>query len=154
MSSQKELKTKVCSKCKVELPATREHFSPARRGKYGLTQRCKPCANAQTRDWYEKEGKDWHRNDQSKRRAELGEWVDTFKQKPCTDCGIQYAPYIMDFDHLPEFEKVWPIPVMVNKRLAKETILAEIAKCELVCSNCHRERTRQRGQWNGLRYGR
>ena len=145
-------KTKVCTKCKEELPATREYFSPARRGKHGLTQTCKPCSNARTKEWYEnKDGRSWHLKDQSQRRADLANWVDTFKDVPCMDCG-KYPPYVMDFDHLPQYEKYFPIGVLVNKRLSKETILEEIKKCEVVCSNCHRERTRSRGQWSGIRY--
>lgn len=146
-------KTKVCTKCKEELPATREYFSPARRGKHGLTQTCKPCSNARTKEWYEnKDGRSWHLKDQSQRRADLASWVDTFKDVPCMDCGKKYPPYVMDFDHLPQYEKYFPIGVLVNKRLSKETILEEIKKCEVVCSNCHRERTRSRGQWSGIRY--
>jgi hypothetical protein len=146
-------KTKTCSKCLVKFPATLEHFSPARRGKYGLTQKCKPCANAHTKDWYNnKGGKAWHLKDQSNRRADLANWVDTFKDVPCADCGVKYPPYVMDFDHLSAHEKLFPIGVLVNKRLSKDTILAEINKCEVVCSNCHRERTRARGQWKGQRY--
>ena len=146
-------KTKVCTKCKEELPATREYFSPARRGKHGLTQTCKPCSNARTKEWYEnKDGRSWHLKDQSQRRADLASWVDTFKDVPCMDCGKKYPPYVIDFDHLPQYEKYFPIGVLVNKRLSKETILEEIKKCEVVCSNCHRERTRSRGQWSGIRY--
>ena len=151
--STESKKSKECTKCGVEFPATREYFSPARRGKYWLTQRCKTCANAHTKDWYEnKDGRSWHLKDQSQRRADLANWVDTFKDIPCTDCGIKYPPYVMDFDHLPQFEKYFPIGVLVNKRLSKETILEEIRKCEIVCANCHRERTRVRGQWSGIRY--
>jgi hypothetical protein len=146
-------KTKACTTCKVSFPATREYFSPARRGKYGLTQRCKTCANTKTKDWYEnKEGRSWHLKDQSQRRADLANWVDTFKDVPCTDCGFKYPPYVMDFDHLPQFEKYFPIGVLVNKRVSKDTILEEISKCEVVCANCHRLRTRARGQWSGIRY--
>lgn len=91
----------------------------------------------------------WHLSWQEKKRYELADWVDTLKTAPCTDCGLTYPPYVMDWDHLPEFEKVKPIGVMVNNRTTKEKILSEIAKCELVCANCHRERTAARGQWGG-----
>lgn len=36
-------RTKVCTRCKRELPASTEHFSPSKLGKYGLNSRCKPC---------------------------------------------------------------------------------------------------------------
>ena len=47
----------------------------------------------------------------------------------------------MEWDHLPGTEKTL---VMSNTRRCahgRARILAEIAKCELVCANCHRERT-------------
>ncbi|MBL8795151.1 MAG: hypothetical protein JNM56_14690 [Planctomycetia bacterium] len=50
----------------------------------------------------------------------------------------------MDFDHRPGERKVANLTVLVKRGAAKEVILAEMAKCDLVCVNCHRERTYQR----------
>ena len=34
-------------------------------------------------------------------RRERGKnYVDELKRQPCTDCGVQYPPYVMDFDHV------------------------------------------------------
>jgi hypothetical protein len=71
----------------------------------------------------------------------LTEWVWSLKRGPCADCGVQYNPWVMEFDHRPEFVKVESISKMVRNLISKEVILAEVAKCELVCANCHRERT-------------
>ena len=40
-----KIKFKTCTKCKEELLATPEFFSKAKKGKYGLTSRCKTCKN-------------------------------------------------------------------------------------------------------------
>lgn len=56
------------------------------------------------------------------------------------DCGVTYPWYVMDFDHV-FGEKYMEISLMVSNLNSKEKILAEIDKCQLVCSNCHRERT-------------
>lgn len=37
------MKTKICSKCKKELPATKKHFYKGSRFKDGLSTRCKEC---------------------------------------------------------------------------------------------------------------
>jgi hypothetical protein len=66
------------------------------------------------------------------------------KSVPCADCGIQYPHYVMDFDHRPEEEKLFNIGMMVSYRPAMQVFLDEIAKCDVVCANCHRERTFQR----------
>lgn len=57
---------------------------------------------------------------------------------PCTDCGKLYPHYVMDFDHLDNKEG------LINefvRRYNKDALNREIAKCEVVCSNCHRIRS-------------
>jgi len=64
------------------------------------------------------------------------------KSVPCTDCGIQYPPYVMDFDHvrgIKEFHIAMSVQHVSIKRLN-----AEMDKCDVVCSNCHRIRTYNR----------
>jgi len=51
----------------------------------------------------------------------------------------------MDFDHRPGSKKVNAIACMAG-RVSWDQTLAEIEKCDLVCSNCHRIRTKQRRQ--------
>ena len=68
------------------------------------------------------------------------------KDVPCTDCGIKYAPYVMDFDHVRGI-KSYNVSSMVNKGVSVKNIEAEISKCEVVCSNCHRERTYKRREY-------
>jgi hypothetical protein len=73
----------------------------------------------------------------SKRRVK--EFINSLKDKPCADCGNSYPHYVMHFDHLPQYEKKFNISNPRTTR--KDKILAEIAKCELVCANCHAVRT-------------
>lgn len=53
----------------------------------------------------------------------------------------------MQWDHLPRFEKVGDISGGFPGRTEDE-ILREIAKCELVCTNCHTIRTFKRNGWD------
>lgn len=78
---------------------------------------------------------------QNKRRNVLRRRIQEIKEStPCTDCGIQYPPYVLDFDHLPQFKKAFNVTMLSDcpSALALEE---EIAKCEVVCANCHRHRT-------------
>lgn len=75
------------------------------------------------------------------------DYVIEQKQKPCTDCGIQYPHYVMDFDHRPKEIKIMCIAKLVGSRKL-DTLIKEIAKCDIVCSNCHRERTWKREQFS------
>jgi len=75
-----------------------------------------------------------------KRRDRLAEWINEFKRQPCVDCGGDFPPYLMDFDHVVG-EKLDDICGMKMRTVAREAIRAEIEKCEVVCANCHRART-------------
>lgn len=66
--------------------------------------------------------------------------VNDIKRKaPCSDCGNNFEPYLMDFDHLQDKEH--DVSRMISQDYYKEQILKEIAKCEIVCANCHIVRT-------------
>lgn len=73
------------------------------------------------------------------------EYVRKIKEtKPCTDCGNIYHFSQMDFDHL--VDKKINISKLANSSAKIAEIKREIAKCELVCANCHRLRTWKRTQ--------
>jgi hypothetical protein len=83
-----------------------------------------------------------YKDKNSRRRKELIDFVISLKQKPCMDCGVQYPHYVMDFDHRDRKTKLTTINRMVNYHsFSQEKILEEMAKCDLVCANCHRIRT-------------
>lgn len=63
---------------------------------------------------------------------------------PCMDCGNNYPFECMDFDHRDPDTKHNNVGTMVTHGHNREKVMAEIAKCDIVCSNCHRTRTRKR----------
>lgn len=63
------------------------------------------------------------------------------KSVPCMDCGQRYPYFVMDFDHREHKRAL--IPRLINS-LSLRRLEAEIAKCDVVCSNCHRSRTFRR----------
>jgi hypothetical protein len=64
------------------------------------------------------------------------DFIRSLKDKPCTDCGIKYPFYIMEFDH--RGGKRCNVSGMKGKSIL--AILEEVAKCDVVCSNCHQSR--------------
>ena len=66
-------------------------------------------------------------------------YIHAAKAHPCMDCGLRYPPYVMDFDHRDPTTKHRQVSEMSTWSL--ESIQTEIDKCDLVCANCHRERT-------------
>jgi len=72
------------------------------------------------------------------RRKELIKWfVDIKSELSCKQCGFSH-PAALDFHHLNPEEKLYEVSVMPGKSISKTKILAEMAKCEVYCSNCHR----------------
>lgn len=62
---------------------------------------------------------------------------------PCQDCHRRLSPYSMEFDHRHPTTKSQRVMAMVG-RAGMQRILAEVAKCDVVCANCHRMRTYRR----------
>ena len=69
--------------------------------------------------------------------------LERLKQQPCTDCGGSFPPCAMDFDHQDPGQKRYTVSRMIG-RAGSERIMAEVAKCDIVCSNCNRDRTYRR----------
>lgn len=132
---------KRCTKCKVEKLPTDFH-------KKGLKYQaqCKECRRAQDKEQYETNPR---RREQKlasirKHKRDLREWYNTLKQgKPCADCGQTFHFAAMQWDHMPGQTKEGAIANMAA-RTSKQKVLDEIAKCELVCANCHAVRTYER----------
>ena len=120
--------------------------------------RARECKNAAQRERYAK----WLANHPDgpleasrERRAKYGStpWpaqkataleVARYKEdNPCVDCGNHFPQECMDFDHRDWSEKANNVGTMVAHGHNKDKIWDEISKCDLVCSNCHRTRTRK-----------
>ena len=75
-------------------------------------------------------------------QAEMRKVLDEIKDAPCMDCGVKYPPFVMDFDHRDPTQKVDGLARLVRSGSMRK-MLAEVEKCDVVCSNCHRIRTFQ-----------
>jgi hypothetical protein len=105
----------------------------------------------QKKDW-------WHRNRErvrSQQRARLN--TIRYERKvmliemlggQCDDCGESFPgrPEVFEFDHLEPAHKSHGIARMLAWSV--DRLLAEVEKCDLVCSNCHHTRTATRGWGN------
>lgn len=121
---------KVCKGCETVKPLT--DFYRNTQMADGHLSWCKPCFMAR------------HRDAKSRRQRLLLAYIQQVKvSRGCADCGYDANPVALDFDHLPGFEKRFRIATMAAGN-SRELIDAEIAKCDVVCANCHRIRTAQR----------
>ena len=69
--------------------------------------------------------------------------------KQCLDCGNPDM-ITFEFDHINK-DKTADVSRLVGNGAPWVKILKEIEKCELVCANCHRRRTANRGNWLRLK---
>ena len=135
----------LCGTCKKEKPEG--EFPLRKERKRGRSYKCRDCKSAYNKIWYEKNKKKHRKNvleNNRKNRKSIIDYVNKVKSVPCKDCDKKYDPVCMDFDHLDPSEKVAAIAVMVRNNLSIDTIKKEIEKCEVVCANCHRLRTKIR----------
>src|SRR5271166_4564079 len=71
------------------------------------------------------------------RRRNLADWVRELKKAlKCNRCPESFWA-CLDFHHTDPAEKDLSVAQAVRHSWSKERILAEIAKCEVLCKNCH-----------------
>lgn len=76
-------------------------------------------------------------------RRRLATEVAAIKAKtPCADCDHTFNPWQMQFDHV-RGKKLGNVSYFVGLGM-RRMALAEMDKCELVCANCHANRSQVR----------
>jgi hypothetical protein len=79
--------------------------------------------------------------------------LEKLKRGPCVDCGGTFIPRAMHFDHRDSATKKYNISNLASANRVK-AILEEVAKCDLVCANCHAYRTERQVQAGLVKTGR
>lgn len=128
---------KTCSRCHQSLPETA--FS--RIGKR-LHSWCTDCQKGY-KDQHYRDNKVVYLEKVREQRLRLRAEIDEIKNRPCMDCGESYPSYVMDFDHRDGEDKAANVSRLVRNN-QRGRALKEVAKCDIVCANCHRARTYQR----------
>lgn len=71
-------------------------------------------------------------------RAERNDYlIDFLNLHPCSDCG-ETDPRVLEFDH--RADKVFNVSRGLLDRSWPQ-VLAELEKCDVRCTNCHRQKT-------------
>lgn len=71
-------------------------------------------------------------------------------ERGCAECGYNAHPAALDFNHV-RGEKLFN--VSQDPKVALHRLTAEIAKCDVLCANCHRIHTYERRHWHTKRKG-
>lgn len=124
------METKTCTSCEQVLPVTkfklRSDGSRQRGTRHSMCNRCMYVRY--TRPGVEQKMKEIH---------------EYQMEKGCMDCGYKSHPAALEFDHLPGTEKLFNIGEQIGNR-SRQQLWDEIAKCDVVCANCHNIRTATR----------
>ncbi len=96
---------------------------------------------ASRRRWYNK-NTEHAKSHVNKRRREIRAWFQIYKIEQhlkCNQCGEDHVA-ALDFHHRDRKTKEGNITSLIDQRgFSKERILAELAKCDVLCANCHRK---------------
>ena len=78
--------------------------------------------------------------DREARRDRLKRWFFEYKRDECAcaQCDESHLG-CLDFHHLDSTRKEVGVSELVNRGHSRERVLAEIEKCIVLCSNCHRK---------------
>ena len=89
------------------------------------------------RNWYQK-NKAKHIAYVRNRDRKIKDWLKEYKKSlQCEECGENH-PACLDFHHINPKEKTFALG-RINKFLSIKLLQNEIAKCRVLCANCHRK---------------
>lgn len=118
MKRSEDLGEKLCKRCNSIKPSEEFYLKKSRNG---LTAYCKVCTNLQTME----------------RQRRLKAEAIQYKGGKCIYCGYHKCSAALEFHHRDPQGKDFTISNC--KCTSFEKIRCELDKCDLVCSNCHRE---------------
>ncbi|MDP1793765.1 MAG: hypothetical protein Q8K63_06465 [Acidimicrobiales bacterium] len=134
---------KRCARCGEDKPASEFGVKNPKTGT--LNSFCRPCVRANSKAHYEANKTSYIARAKNARvgvRARnMVLVVEYLRAHPCVDCGNSDVR-VLEFDHIRD--KAFDVSAKLSD-YSWSTLLKEIAKCEVVCANCHRRRTARRG---------
>ena len=118
--------TRICKQCDKDLPINEFFVNKIIDGKEYRRHLCKKCHYKQT----------------SVKAKEYATWLQNYKKKQhCCRCNNDDFR-VLQFHHRPDVEKCFNI-ADASGRYSKDSLLKEIAKCDVLCANCHQIETHE-----------
>ena len=115
------METKICTKCGKELPI--EEFNWRSKAAGTRRSECKYCHSAYMKAHYQQ------------KKDVIQQLKSTCK---CAKCG-ESRGYVLDYHHIDPSVKENTVARMTSNNYRLDTVMEEITKCVVLCSNCHRE---------------
>ena len=134
------MEQRLCRRCQIAKSIDGFPFVNERHGRRRFI--CNACRAVYNREHYKanksayvQKARGWRKSRRIELRTIVWEYLNTH---PCIDCG-ESDPVVLEFDHVSK-KKEAGVAVLVHKAVSIETLMEEIAKCEVRCANCHRRR--------------
>ncbi len=147
------METKLCTLCQTLNPLT--EFNVKKSSPDGLQNVCRKCSRERSKKYY-KDNKAKHRanvkENNKQYRARNRKYIYEYLQiNPCVDCH-ETDFRVLEFDHRPGESKLGGIGKLAALPCSMEVLMAEIAKCDVRCKNCHTIETYNRlgSTWHDL----
>lgn len=133
MSSPRRKVCTVCGKRKALSKFYRRASSSD-----GVRSACKECSKTQQHA-YTRTHLGQLVQSKKDRRARMRVWFQKLKSRAaCKACG-EDDPRCLDFHHRDPTEKEFKLADAIRQGWSKKKIVEEIAKCDVLCANCHRK---------------
>jgi hypothetical protein len=131
---------KVCSRC--EHPKSYDDFQRRTNGR--VYSWCKLCHAEHQKIAREPKKKESNRRIQELRNTRRDEIkitvISHLKNNPCIKCH-EHDIVVLEFDHRNPDIKEFCISEAIKNVPSMKRLKAEIAKCDVLCANCHRRKT-------------
>lgn len=128
-----------CARCRHLLPV--ESFNRLGAGRQHYCRSCFRSYHREHRDVHGRLGRAAARRRVAQARRHV---AARLAGASCADCG-ERDPVVLEFDHVAD--KQANVADLVGMGRSPERIDGEIARCQIVCANCHRLRTAGRAAW-------
>lgn len=143
---------KICTVCAITKPESDFFYRSRKANK--LHSQCKDCYVVNRRkiwkEHYHKYGSHYRERavERSKKikdklRIHMLEYLNG---KSCVQCGINDIR-VLEFDHIDPKTKAFGIARAITSTFSWERISVEIAKCQILCANCHKIKTAGEKNW-------
>ena len=99
---------------------------------------CAPCQKEVSAEWYAKNRRKTLDKNKNRSKVILKYLSDYKSESGCSKCGYNEHPCALDFHHVDESDKEFPLNLAQRKRYGMARVKKEVAKCIVLCANCHR----------------
>ena len=143
---------KTCNACRQ--PKSLDDFGANKRQPDGKQPYCRACKKQRDKEHYETSP---HRKSRivSARRAATDRnrlvVLEHLRAHPCVDCG-ETDPLFLEFDHVTGVKEL-EVSAAIHRGWSLQSLLEEMAKCQVRCIKCHRIKTAKEQGWYDLYAG-